>query len=81
MRAFLTVKCSNELNVALIQILYYDEEFKQLYYTTVLPTIFQAIVKACEGLSVSGKIKEKVYGKQKVYVADQSQFPDVSLCS
>ncbi|XP_060608544.1 homologous-pairing protein 2 homolog [Ruditapes philippinarum] len=36
-----------------------------------------AIVKACESLAESGKIKEKVYGKQKVYVADQSQFPEV----
>ncbi|KAL4221911.1 PSMC3 interacting protein [Mactra antiquata] len=36
-----------------------------------------AIVKACEGLAESGKIREKVYGKQKVYVADQSQFPEV----
>ncbi|XP_021350431.1 homologous-pairing protein 2 homolog [Mizuhopecten yessoensis] len=41
-----------------------------------------AVVKACEGLTEAGKIKEKVYGKQKVYVADQeterlSQFPDV----
>ena len=40
-------------------------------------TIFQAIVKACESLAASGQIKEKVYGKQKVYVADQSQFPEV----
>ena len=37
----------------------------------------QAIVKACEGLAAKGEIKEKVYGKQKVYVADQSQFPEV----
>ncbi|XP_078322249.1 homologous-pairing protein 2 homolog isoform X2 [Crassostrea virginica] len=36
-----------------------------------------AIVKACESLSEGGKIKEKAYGKQKVYVADQSQFPEV----
>ncbi|XP_060066340.1 homologous-pairing protein 2 homolog isoform X1 [Ylistrum balloti] len=36
-----------------------------------------AVVKACEGLTEAGKIKEKVYGKQKVYVADQAQFPDV----
>ncbi|XP_033761735.1 homologous-pairing protein 2 homolog [Pecten maximus] len=36
-----------------------------------------AVVKACEGLTEAGKIREKVYGKQKVYVADQSQFPDV----
>jgi hypothetical protein len=38
-------------------------------------------VKACESLAESGKIKEKVYGKQKVYVADQSQFPEVCLSS
>ena len=37
----------------------------------------QAIVKACEGLAAKGDIKEKIYGKQKVYVADQSQFPEV----
>ncbi|KAK3109125.1 hypothetical protein FSP39_023521, partial [Pinctada imbricata] len=36
-----------------------------------------AIVKACESLAEGSQIKEKVYGKQKVYVADQSQFPDV----
>lgn len=36
-----------------------------------------AIVKACEGLAAKGDIKEKVYGKQKVYLADQSQFPEV----
>ncbi|XP_052248863.1 homologous-pairing protein 2 homolog isoform X2 [Dreissena polymorpha] len=36
-----------------------------------------AIVKACESLAESGQIKEKAYGKQKVYVADQSQFPEV----
>lgn len=34
-------------------------------------------MKACESLTESGKIKEKTYGKQKVYVADQSQFPEV----
>ena len=33
-------------------------------------------MKACEGLAAQGDIKEKVYGKQKVYVADQSQFPE-----
>ncbi|XP_056008232.1 homologous-pairing protein 2 homolog [Ostrea edulis] len=36
-----------------------------------------AVVKACESLTEGKKIREKVYGKQKVYVADQSQFPDV----
>jgi hypothetical protein len=33
--------------------------------------ILQAVVKACESLTEGKKIKEKVYGKQKVYVADQ----------
>ncbi len=33
--------------------------------------IFQAVVKALEGLAEQGKIREKTYGKQKVYVADQ----------
>ncbi|XP_005102347.1 homologous-pairing protein 2 homolog [Aplysia californica] len=36
-----------------------------------------AVVKALESLTAEGKIKEKVYGKQKVYVIDQTQFPDV----
>ncbi|KAL5006362.1 hypothetical protein ScPMuIL_015168 [Solemya velum] len=36
-----------------------------------------AIVKACESLAENRKIKEKINGKQKVYSADQSQFPDV----
>ena len=34
----------------------------------------QAIVKALEELTRDQKIKEKVYGKQKVYVADQVSF-------
>ncbi|KAK6191476.1 hypothetical protein SNE40_003154 [Patella caerulea] len=37
-----------------------------------------AVVKACESLVEQNRIKEKVYGKQKVYVADQSKFPDVN---
>ncbi|CAL1542107.1 unnamed protein product [Lymnaea stagnalis] len=37
-----------------------------------------AVMKAMEGLTAEGKLKEKVYGKQKVYVADQSQFPAVN---
>ncbi|XP_022079972.1 homologous-pairing protein 2 homolog [Acanthaster planci] len=37
-----------------------------------------AVVRALEDLAQNGKIKEKVYGKQKVYVADQSQFPEVN---
>nr|XP_054767017.1 homologous-pairing protein 2 homolog [Lytechinus pictus] len=37
----------------------------------------QLIVRCLEDLAKDGKITEKVYGKQKVYVADQSQFPNV----
>ncbi|KAI5629420.1 homologous-pairing protein 2-like [Silurus asotus] len=37
-----------------------------------------AVVKAMEQLAQDGRIREKVYGKQKIYFADQSQFSDVS---
>ncbi|XP_047427189.1 homologous-pairing protein 2 homolog [Mugil cephalus] len=37
-----------------------------------------AVVKAVELLALEGKIKEKTYGKQKIYFADQAQFKDVS---
>ncbi|KAM9346392.1 homologous-pairing protein 2 homolog [Symphorus nematophorus] len=37
-----------------------------------------AVVKALELLALEGKIKEKTYGKQKIYFADQAQFKDVS---
>ncbi|KAL0992806.1 hypothetical protein UPYG_G00098700 [Umbra pygmaea] len=37
-----------------------------------------AVVKAMEQLAVEGKIKEKTYGKQKIYFADQAQFAEVS---
>ncbi|XP_027949804.1 homologous-pairing protein 2 homolog isoform X7 [Eumetopias jubatus] len=37
-----------------------------------------AVVKALEQLAQQGKIKEKVYGKQKIYFADQDQFAMVS---
>ncbi|CAJ1076140.1 homologous-pairing protein 2 homolog [Xyrichtys novacula] len=37
-----------------------------------------AVVKAMELLALEGKIKEKTYGKQKIYFADQAQFRDVS---
>ncbi|KAG8565948.1 hypothetical protein GDO81_013042 [Engystomops pustulosus] len=37
-----------------------------------------AVVKAMELLAQQGKVKEKVYGKQKIYFADQDQFPNVS---
>ena len=36
-----------------------------------------AVVKSLECVTAEGKIKEKVYGKQKVYCIDQTQFPDV----
>ncbi|KAK2833196.1 hypothetical protein Q5P01_017085 [Channa striata] len=36
-----------------------------------------AVVKAMELLAIEGKIKEKIYGKQKIYFADQAQFKDV----
>lgn len=35
------------------------------------------ITRVLEQLAASGKIKEKVYGKQKVYVVDQTQLADV----
>ena len=35
------------------------------------PPLCQAVVKALEQLAQQGKIKEKVYGKQKIYFADQ----------
>ncbi|XP_029013899.1 homologous-pairing protein 2 homolog [Betta splendens] len=37
-----------------------------------------AVVKAMELLALEGKIKEKTYGKQKIYFADQAQFKEVS---
>ncbi|XP_041718839.1 homologous-pairing protein 2 homolog [Coregonus clupeaformis] len=37
-----------------------------------------AVVKAMEQLAQEGKIKEKTYGKQKIYFADQAQFAEVS---
>ncbi|XP_034045809.1 homologous-pairing protein 2 homolog [Thalassophryne amazonica] len=37
-----------------------------------------AVVKAMEHLALEGKIKEKTYGKQKIYFADQAQFKDVN---
>ncbi|XP_012582056.1 PREDICTED: homologous-pairing protein 2 homolog isoform X3 [Condylura cristata] len=37
-----------------------------------------AVVKALEQLAQQGKIKEKMYGKQKIYFADQDQFDTVS---
>lgn len=37
-----------------------------------------AVVRALEQLAQDGKIKEKTYGKQKVYFANQDEFPDVA---
>uniref|UniRef100_F7FVR4 Homologous-pairing protein 2 homolog n=1 Tax=Monodelphis domestica TaxID=13616 RepID=F7FVR4_MONDO len=37
-----------------------------------------AVVKALEQLAQQGKIKEKVYGKQKIYFADQDAFDTLS---
>ncbi|KAH0627007.1 hypothetical protein JD844_002361, partial [Phrynosoma platyrhinos] len=37
-----------------------------------------AVVKALEQLAQQGKIKEKVYGKQKIYFPDQERFGNVS---
>ncbi|XP_077412788.1 homologous-pairing protein 2 homolog isoform X2 [Vanacampus margaritifer] len=37
-----------------------------------------AVVKSMELLALEGKIKEKTYGKQKIYFADQAQFKDVN---
>lgn len=35
------------------------------------PFLRQAVVKALDQLAQQGKIKEKTYGKQKIYFADQ----------
>ncbi|XP_061701437.1 homologous-pairing protein 2 homolog isoform X2 [Syngnathoides biaculeatus] len=37
-----------------------------------------AVVKSMELLALEGKIKEKTYGKQKIYFADQDQFKNVN---
>ncbi|XP_002409139.3 homologous-pairing protein 2 homolog [Ixodes scapularis] len=37
-----------------------------------------AVVRALEQLAQDNKIKEKTYGKQKIYFADQDEFPDVA---
>ncbi|XP_072502647.1 homologous-pairing protein 2 homolog isoform X2 [Notamacropus eugenii] len=37
-----------------------------------------AVVKALEQLAQQGRIREKVYGKQKIYFADQDEFDTVS---
>ncbi|KAH7962141.1 homologous-pairing protein 2 homolog [Rhipicephalus sanguineus] len=37
-----------------------------------------AVVRALEQLAQDDKIKEKTYGKQKIYFANQDEFPDVA---
>uniref|UniRef100_A0A8C3GUQ0 Homologous-pairing protein 2 homolog n=1 Tax=Corvus moneduloides TaxID=1196302 RepID=A0A8C3GUQ0_CORMO len=37
-----------------------------------------AVVKALEQLAQQGRVREKVYGKQKIYFADQEQLPAAS---
>nr|RLV62964.1 hypothetical protein DV515_00018763 [Chloebia gouldiae] len=37
-----------------------------------------AVVKALEQLAQQGSVREKVYGKQKIYFADQEQLPAAS---
>lgn len=37
-----------------------------------------AVVRALDQLAQDGKIKEKTYGKQKIYFANQDEFPDVA---
>ncbi len=43
------------------------------FYFWLLIT-FQAVVKALESLAAKGSVREKTYGKQKVYVADQVNY-------
>ncbi|XP_010293961.1 PREDICTED: homologous-pairing protein 2 homolog, partial [Phaethon lepturus] len=38
----------------------------------------QAVVKALEQLAQQGRIREKAYGKQKIYFADQEKLPAAS---
>ncbi|GFS34084.1 homologous-pairing protein 2 homolog [Trichonephila inaurata madagascariensis] len=35
-----------------------------------------AVIKALESLVNDGKVKEKTYGKQKIYFVDQNEFPN-----
>ncbi|XP_041736566.2 homologous-pairing protein 2 homolog isoform X1 [Coregonus clupeaformis] len=37
-----------------------------------------AVVKAMEQLAQEGKVKERTYGKQNIYFADQAQFAELS---
>ena len=40
--------------------------------------IHQAVVKAMDLLALEGKIKEKVYGKQKIYFHVQNEFYELN---
>lgn len=42
--------------------------------------LLQCITRVLEQLASSGKIREKVYGKQKVYVVDQVNFLTLNNC-
>nr|XP_055048289.1 homologous-pairing protein 2 homolog [Misgurnus anguillicaudatus] len=77
---------SKKDNSGVAQILVYLNEKNRPYSAQDVFTNLQkqcglgktAVVKAMEQLAQEGKIREKVYGKQKIYFADQSQFADVS---
>lgn len=77
---------SKKDNAAVTQIFAYLNEKNRPYSAQDVFTNLQkqcglgktAVVKAVEQLAKEGKIREKVYGKQKIYFADQSQFADVS---
>ena len=45
------------------------------------PVVHQAVVKAMELLALEGKIKEKTYGKQKIYFADQVSLFNLRCCA
>ena len=47
-----------------------------IIYIASLPP--QCVQRALDSLVAEGKVKEKQYGKQKVYMVDQSLFPVVS---
>ena len=44
------------------------------FYGSNFNFTFQAVVKALESLAAKGSVREKTYGKQKVYVADQVNY-------
>ena len=44
---------------------------------SLLHTFFQCVQRTLDTLVSEGRVREKQYGKQKVYVVNQSLFPDV----